>query len=462
MLKCLAAAAFTAAALGGPAVPLQAAEPVVLPDGSIYEGPQRDGLFHGRGILRWPNGDEYEGDFRNGLFHGRGERRYADGDRYVGQFVNGREHGRGRYETADGDVYEGSFVGGEFTGRGSLTDADGTRYEGEFKDWRFEGHGTYYWPDGDRYVGEFRDGYFHGEGTVYYREPKGGAKTLHGRWDQGDFVDEGAGHAAGGEITEVLDAELLLYEQPARLEQALGQLAPGQRGRIDLYLLSFAGDGEQDVFMKEAIRANDVLSSYFDEHGHSLELINNRQTLQNLPLATRTNLRVALRQLGRLMNAEEDILVLFVTSHGTEDHEIVVQLGNLPLVNLDAADLAAMLEASGIKWKVIILSACYSGGFIDELMDDSTLIMTAANAERVSFGCSDEAELTYFGEGFLERALPDSDSLLEAFEKTKSVVAKMEEEAGFGHSEPQIAKAPAIVEQLRRRGAQQAAFSARR
>ncbi|WP_084683783.1 C13 family peptidase [Psychromonas hadalis] len=55
------------------------------------------------------------------------------------------------------------------------------------------------------------------------------------------------------------------------------------------------------------------------------------------------------------------------------------------------------LLKSKIKWKVIVVSACYSGIYIETLADEYTLVMTASNAEQPSFGCSNSANFTYFG-----------------------------------------------------------------
>lgn len=110
----------------------------------------------------------------------------------------------------------------------------------------------------------------------------------------------------------------------------------------------------------------------------------------------------------------------------------------MPFNDLYADDLKAALQASGIRWRVLIVSACYSGTFIDPLKDDHTIIFTAARADRTSFGCSDERDLTYFGEALFREALPASSSLLDAFTRTQRIIAKREEEEGLDPSQPQI------------------------
>ena len=111
-----------------------------------------------------------------------------------------------------------------------------------------------------------------------------------------------------------------------------------------------------------------------------------------------------------------------------------------------------MLEESRIRWKVVLVSACYSGGFVEPLKSDSTMVITAARADRTSFGCADENEFTYFGRAFFKEALPASRSFQDAFSKADALVAEWErkDQPGQERSLPQIYSTPAINTQLAR------------
>jgi hypothetical protein len=99
---------------------------------------------------------------------------------------------------------------------------------------------------------------------------------------------------------------------------------------------------------------------------------------------------------------------------------------------------------------VIVISACYSGGFIPELEDDHTLIITATSAERQSFGCEDRNEFTYFGEAYFRDTLPGSGNFVEAFEKAVEIVTAREKAEKFEHSNPQIHKPGPVLQHLER------------
>jgi len=110
----------------------------------------------------------------------------------------------------------------------------------------------------------------------------------------------------------------------------------------------------------------------------------------------------------------------------------------LPLAQLGPPDLQEILDESRIKWRILIVSACYSGVFLDELKSDTTLIVTAADAEHSSFGCDDSRELTWFGEAFLRDSLPGADSFEAAFKKAASLIQQRETAEHQIHSNPQL------------------------
>lgn len=427
---------------------------VRLPDGSVYEGPFRDGMFNGHGVLTYPAGARYEGEFRNGLFQGHGVYVSGDGDLYRGQFKRGVMTGTGEIHLANGDFYQGEIRHWQMHGTGRLRQHDGTTYEGGFVEGRFEGHGRLRRPSGDRYVGEFSKGLFHGEGALDRAKAGGRKNRLEGRWERGRYVGDEAVPTAAGSDEEAaqrrkpLNAELVLFHQYPILARSLGAMREHRPGKTDLYFLSFGADGRQDVFMKEARYTKRLFEKHFGAEGRALMLVNNRKMLTETPLASVTNLRKALQAIAKRMDTEEDILFLYLTSHGGKDSAFAVRLGGMPLRHLSGPVLADALERSGIKWRVIVISACYSGGFIEHLKDDHTLIMTSARHDHASFGCGDESDFTYFGRALFKRALPEATTFVEAFKRAREMVARWEDEQGYEHSEPQLYSTPRIEAKL--------------
>jgi hypothetical protein len=142
------------------------------------------------------------------------------------------------------------------------------------------------------------------------------------------------------------------------------------------------------------------------------------------------------------------VLFLAISSHGSEDPSIAVANSGFPFTDLSDEDLANALHDSGIKWRVIIISACYAGGFIPALRDPQTIVITAAAADRTSFGCSNDSDLTYFGEAFYRDALPHAKTLRDAFEEAKIAIAAREHAEGETPSNPQAYFGAAIEAKL--------------
>lgn len=240
------------------------------------------------------------------------------------------------------------------------------------------------------------------------------------------------------------DPEAVMYAQPARLHQALATIPKGIAGERELFAVAFGGDGAEDVFRNEVDYAAPLFSDVLGAGPRVLSLLNNPATLDDTPLATRTNLSVALKELARRMNTDEDVLLLFMTSHGFEDHRLHVALDPLPLNPIAPEDLREMLDAAGIRWRIVIVSSCYSGGFVPALADDRTLVITAARADRTSFGCGVDSDFTYFGRALLIEALNETRDWEQAFALAQARVAMLEAEQDLTPSEPQIAMGTAL------------------
>lgn len=245
------------------------------------------------------------------------------------------------------------------------------------------------------------------------------------------------------------DAEKLMYDQPALLDAALSKLTPQTPGKTDLYVVAFAGDAGEDVFRNEAEYAESLFSQRFDAAGHVLVLENNAATIATRPLATWTNLQRALDAIAKKMDPAEDILLVYLTTHGSHDHQLLVDLDPLPLNQIEPDDLVDALKTSPrIRWKVLVVNACYSGGFVDSLRDDSTMVIASAREDRTSFGCGADSDITYFGKAFLTEALNQTTSIRDAFDLAKKSVDRWETADKEEYSEPQIATSRSIEAKL--------------
>jgi hypothetical protein len=197
-------------------------------------------------------------------------------------------------------------------------------------------------------------------------------------------------------------------------------------------VVSFGLFGDQGVFRREATGAAQIVGSRF---GHGPVVV--RFNTKTGGGATLKALAATLQAEAKKMNGESDILFLVLTSHGSPDG-LAVTAGRRA-ETLKPSTLPAMLERTGVRRKVVVISACYSGVFIPRLANADTLVISAADANHASFGCEDKAKWTYFGDAFFNIALRQTKTLKEAFLLARTLVSKRELRQGFDPSHPQMA-----------------------
>jgi hypothetical protein len=268
-----------------------------------------------------------------------------------------------------------------------------------------------------------------------------------------------AGRAVSTQETEgprppplLFHPESLIAAQAGLLAKATQALKPQTPGQVDLYAIGFAGDSEEAVFRNEVDYLTPLLAGRFGADGRVLPLVNSYDTIANTPLASLTNLRQGLKDVAARMDPQEDVLLLFLTSHGSREHELLVDLGDLPMHQIDPGELRAALDTAGIRWRVVVVSACFSGGFIKALSDPHTLVITAARADRTSFGCGHDSEITWFGKAYLTEALNQTTDFRAAFDIASKQISTWEREADYESSKPQVSEGALIgakLEQLR-------------
>jgi hypothetical protein len=243
-------------------------------------------------------------------------------------------------------------------------------------------------------------------------------------------------------------SEEALYLQPELLERELEAIRPGRKGAVNLFFVGMAGYGRQDVVMREVVAVSTLFRERFQAEGHVVKLVNNPKTVLTTPMATTTSLKAAVNRIGAVMDTEKDVLVLFMTSHGSSGHEFSIDLWPLQFKQINPAMLREILDGSGIRNRVVVISACYAGGFIKQLEDENTLVIAAAAPDRNSFGCNNENNWTYFGKAYFDEALRETHSFTRAFEIAKPVIEARERREDFEPSHPQISMGTGIKVKL--------------
>ncbi len=139
----------------------------------------------------------------------------------------------------------------------------------------------------------------------------------------------------------------------------------------------------------------------------------------------------------------------YFTSHGNGDGILIG--GEI----FSPSHMALILgNACGDKPTVIIVSACFSGTFINqyapELQAPNRFVLTAARTDRTSFGCGAADRYTFFDQCVLE-SLPKVGSFPDLAVTVQSCVALRERAVGVqAASEPQVFMGSEIAKTLPR------------
>ena len=131
--------------------------------------------------------------------------------------------------------------------------------------------------------------------------------------------------------------------------------------------------------------------------------------------------------------------LLYFTSHGSPDGVViddrVWQAGPMTeLVN----------GACGARPTVVVVSACFSGQFVEPLAAPNRMVLTAARPDRPSFGCGQEDRYTFFDDCVVT-AMPNARDFADLARAARACVARKETALFVSEpSEPQVDIGPTL------------------
>lgn len=126
--------------------------------------------------------------------------------------------------------------------------------------------------------------------------------------------------------------------------------------------------------------------------------------------------------------------LLYFTSHGLPEGMV---FGEDDMLTPDR--MANLVRGwCGARPTVVIVSACYSGVFVNALAAPNRMVLTAASRERASFGCGADERYPWF-DGCILETLPTAVDFLALAAGARACVARKETENGVTlPSEPQL------------------------
>lgn len=234
----------------------------------------------------------------------------------------------------------------------------------------------------------------------------------------------------------------------AKMQRADQELRPGRKDATEVYFVGGAGWSDQSVFLSEVHSARVAFERRFDDDGHSVVLANDPAADENEPAFTVSNLRAVLGNVGWKMDKSDDVLFLYLTSHGSQDG-LALQSQDGVRTTLEPMKLRRMLDDVGIRWRVIVVQGCESGVFLDVLASENTLVATASSTDRPSYGCADGNQFTDFGRAFIGDRFAGSTTFIDALEGAAADVRERDEREHRLESRPSVRVGEAIRPKLK-------------
>ncbi len=170
-------------------------------------------------------------------------------------------------------------------------------------------------------------------------------------------------------------------------------------------------------------------------------LLSNQMETQQLkyPFATIPNLQMVFEKLATWSKKHPISLTLLITTHGVPDI-LSVNIGNSYFQPVRSEQLKSWLNKLHPRTQMtVILSACHSGSFADTLSGENRIVLTAAAADRNSFGCAYQDKNTWFIAQLLGPHFRPENTWSEVFAATRDGVELQEKALNiFHHSNPQM------------------------
>ncbi|HSQ80402.1 MAG TPA: C13 family peptidase [Casimicrobiaceae bacterium] len=247
--------------------------------------------------------------------------------------------------------------------------------------------------------------------------------------------------AAAGPVNPA--SEPALAAQQFLMDRALDALDDEQPGVSDLYFVGFSPDARRRGFAVDAELAKRTMDERWNTRGRSVLLVNSPTTVAERPYATITNLRETLLEIGDIIDPDDDVVMVYLTGDSGRDHALAAINPPLELVPLSPGGLRQLFDAAGIRWRIVVVSTCYAGAWVDALKDADTAVIASSAADVHADGCEGGTGATAFGDAFWGKGMRRSGDIARAFDATRAQLA------GRGAAAPVMWMGPAIGEHLK-------------
>jgi hypothetical protein len=207
--------------------------------------------------------------------------------------------------------------------------------------------------------------------------------------------------------------------------------------------VAFAPDARRAGFVADVDAAQRTMDERWDTQRRSVVLVNSPATVAERPFASITHLREVLLEIGDIIDTDDDVVMVYVTGNSNADHTLTAVNPPLELAALSPQGLKQLLDAANIRWRIIIVSTCEAGAWIDALKDDETIVIASSAAGVRGAECAGSLRPGAFASAFFGDAMRRSDDIRAAFDIARKQLATQHA------AEPVMSVGAAIGEQLK-------------
>lgn len=219
-------------------------------------------------------------------------------------------------------------------------------------------------------------------------------------------------------------SEPVLAAQQFMMDRALDQLADERPGVTDLYFVGFAPDARRPGFVTDVDAAQRAMDERWHTKDRSIVLVNSPLTVAERPFATITHLREVLLEIGDVIDADDDVVMVYLTGSSNEHHVLNAVNPPLELVGLSPQGLRQLLDAAGIRWRIIVVSTCNAGAWADALKDDETAVIASSSSDVQGSDCNGGIASSSFGQAFFSEGMRHNDDVSLAFAAARRKLAR--------------------------------------
>lgn len=158
---------------------------------------------------------------------------------------------------------------------------------------------------------------------------------------------------------------------------------------------------------------------------------------RDLPLASIDQLDDAFDALEQIKRPQDRFIVLLSSHGGSGMLEVEQPALYRNARMLSAKKVSAWMDQLEPNRSWLIISACYAGSHLPRLTQDHLLTMTAAAANRASFGCSNDFDNTWFVHELAE-SLDSTERFKELWQQARGRISIREAKSKLLPSDPRI------------------------